>query len=225
MKQVFFILSFLLACATVHAQADSFHVWNKWCSRKDTLLLFRSGNNTIQVYCKGMKPTEYKLKSMDRSLRIGDAQIVDDTLSVLAMPYLGKEKQMRLAILNARTSKVIKMVNFESDSLPQPIARIGNMNDVKEASKSTIVRQTKLRVVFPNSLYSYPYTISSYTFKDSTATGLVNYNVKTFFLTNGVIKAIADAPENTEIIFTNIKAICPECSTRTLPDLRVRLKP
>ncbi|GAA4468745.1 hypothetical protein GCM10023093_26950 [Nemorincola caseinilytica] len=213
-----------MLCAAAHAQTDSFYVWNKWCARRDTLLLFRSGNNAIQVYNKRMKPTEYKLKSLDKTLRIGDPEIVGDTMTVLAMPYLGKEKHMRLAILNARTSKVIKTLYFESDSIPRPVARIGTMNDVKEAAKSTIVRQTKLRVVFPNSLYSYPYTVSSYTFKDSTAKGPVNYNVKTFFLTNAVVKAISEAPDNSEIIFTDIKAICPECATRILPELRIKVK-
>lgn len=171
-----------------------------------------------------MKPTEYKLKSLDKSLRIGDAQITDDTLSVLAMPYPERDRQMRLAILNARTSKVIKTVEFVSDSIPQPVARIGNMGDVKDAAKATIVRQTKLRVVFPNSLYSYPYTVSSYTFKDSTPHGPVNYNVKTFFLTGGVIKAISEAPDSSNILFTDIKAICPECATRTLPDVKVKVR-
>lgn len=224
MKIFYCIALLLLVGLSAHAQTDSIYVWNKWCARKDTLLLFNSGNNTIRVYCKSMKATEYKLKSLDvKALRIGDPEIVNDTMSVLAMPYPAKGKQMRLAILNAKTSKVIKTLNFVSDSIPQPVARIGNIEG-KESFRKNILNQTKLRVVFPNSLYSYPYTISSYTFKDSTAKGPVALNVKTFFLTNAVLKEINEVPENTEVTFTNIKAVCPECATRTLPDLKIKVK-
>lgn len=224
MKSFYFLVVFLLAAACAQAQADSFYVWNKWCARKDTLLLFNSGNNTIRVYCKSMKPTEYKLKSLDiKALRIGTPQIAGDTMSVLAMPYPAKGKQMRLAILNAKTGRIIKTLYFVSDSIPQPIARIGNIEN-KESFRKTILAQTKLRVLFPNSLYSYPYTIVSYTFKDSTAKGPVALNVKTFFLTNAVLKEINEVPENTEVTFTNIKAVCPECASRILPDLKIKVK-
>jgi hypothetical protein len=217
-----FLLLLLPICSG--AQTDSVHVWNKWCARKDTLLLFRSGNNQIRVYCRGMKPSAFTVKSLDKSLRIGTPEVDGDTLSVLAMPFITKEKTMRLAIIDTRTSKVFKTVNFTQDSLPKPVARIGNL-DMKEVARHTLLAQTKLRVVFPQSLYSYPYTVTAYTFKDSTAKGAVTLNVKTFFITNAVQKELAEVPENTEVTFTNIKALCPECATRTLPDLKVKVKP
>jgi hypothetical protein len=216
------IILFLFALQT-QAQTDSFYVWNKWCARKDTLLLFNGGNNTISVYSNKLKPSEYKLKSLDRSLRIGSAEIHGDTMSVLAMPYPVKNKQMRLAILNARTLKVIKTVNFTSDSLPKPKASIGKIQ-LGESYKKTILTQTKLRVYFPNSLYSYPYTIKQYTFRCSTPKGNANIVVNSFFLNTLVLKEISEAPEGTVLEFTNIKALCPECAMRTLDDVHVKIK-
>ncbi len=171
-----------------------------------------------------MKPTEYKLKSLDKSLRIGQPEIKDDTMSVLAMPYVSKSAQMRLAILNAKTSKVIKTVSFTADNIPPLVARLGNIQK-DESFKKTILSQTKLRVVFPNSLYSYPYTIKQYTFKAPTPKGIASIVVNSFFLNTLVLKEINDAAEGTVIEFTNITVTCPECATRILPDLKLKIKP
>jgi hypothetical protein len=144
-------------------------------------------------------------------------------MSVLAMPYPDKDRQMRLAVQDAKTSKTIKILDFMSDDIPQPVARIGNLQG-PEVAKSVLLMHTKLRVEFPGSLYSYPYTVTGYTFKDSTDKGPSTLHARTFFLVTNVMRLISEAPDGTELIFTDIKALCPECSTRTLPDLKFRLK-
>lgn len=223
MKLLISITLLLLTGSAAIAQTDSIYVWNKWCARKDTLLLFYAGNNTIQVYCKGMKPADFKLKSLDKNLRIGAPEIVNDTMSVLAMPYPGKDKQMRLAVLHSKTSKVIKTLLFTGDSIPQPEARIGNIIQ-NESYKKTILSQTKLRAVFPNSLYSYPYTINQYTFRVETPKGVTTVPVNSFFINTTVLRGINDAPDGSILEFTNIKATCPECATRTLQDVKLKIK-
>lgn len=206
------------------AQTDSIYVWNKWCAKKDTLLLFYEGNNTIQVYSKGLNPKDIKLKSLDKTLRIGLPEIKGDTLSVLAMPYHGKDKQMRLAILNAKTQKPLKTLYFTADSLPAPVAQLGSIQQ-RESFRKTVLSQTKLRVIFPNSLYSYPYTVRQYTFTSATSRGRVNMPVANFLLPNAVLRAIGETADGDTITFTSIVATCPECASRTLADLRIRLRP
>jgi len=223
MKYLLLFLLVLVIGGGAAAQTDSIYVWNKWCTRKDTLLLFYAGNNTIQIYCKSMKPGDIKLKSLDKNLRIGQPEITADTVSVLAMPYPGKERQMRLAILNARTSKVIKTLVFTADSIPKPVARVGTIPNT-ESYKKTILTQTKLRVVFPNSLYNYPYTIKQYTFKTQTSKGNVTIPVNNFFLNTPVLRGISETNDGNILEFTDIKATCPDCATRSLDDLKLKIK-
>ena len=205
------------------AQADSFYVSNKWCARKDTLLLFNGSNNIIQIYCKGMKPAEYKLKSLDKNLRIGNTEIKNDTLLVMAMPYMGKDKKMRLNIINSKTGKVIKTLNFVSDSVPKPVAQLGIIKG-GEATQKTILEQMAFKVVFPNSLYDYPYRVKSYTFKIQTSKGSATLPVSGLMVPPNVTQEIGAAPVGTVIEFTNIQATCPECVTRTLDDVKIRIK-
>ncbi len=223
MKLQLLLLFSILTGLHASAQVDSIYVWNKWCARKDTLLLFYSGNNTIQIYCRGTKPAGFKLKSLDKGLRIGPPEIEGDTLSVLAMPYPGKDKQMRLAILNSKTSKLIKTLYFTADTIPRPEARVGSIMNT-ESYKKTILSQTKLRAIFPNSLYSYPYTIKQYTLNTKTPQGIVNIPVNSFFLTTPVLRGISETPDGSVLEFTNIKATCPECAIRTLDDLKLKIK-
>ncbi len=223
MNRLVIFITLLLVGLSAYAQTDSFYVFNKWCSRKDTLLLFTAANNIIQVYSKGMKPGQYKLKSLDKTLRIGTPEIRNDTVSVMAMPYPAKGKKMRLAILNSKTSKVIKTLEFVSDSVPKPTALLGNIKS-GEAPKKKVLEQTVLKVVFPNSLYDYPYHIRSYTFKVQSAKGSATVIVNGIWMTNNVIQEIGEAPEGTTIEFTNIQVTCPECVTRTLEDLKIKLK-
>lgn len=217
----------MLAWATAQcalAQGDSLVVRNKWCSKKDSLLLFYEGNNVIEVFGKGIKPGDIKLKSLDKSLRIGLPEIKGDTLTVLAMPFKGKAKQMRLAILSAKTMKPLKTVEFAADDIPDPIVRLGII-ETNEATRETIQRQTKLRMMFPNSLYSYPYHIKQFTFRTKIPRGQVNLPVNGIFINNNILRAVGETPEGDTITFANIEVSCPECATRILQDLRIRIKP
>jgi GldM C-terminal domain len=223
MKRYLLALLCLLVAQIASAQPDSVYVWNKWCARKDTALLFALGNNTIQIYSPGFSPADIKVKSLDNTLRIGNPEIKKDTLSVLAMPYPAKGKRMRLAILNKKTSKQIKVIDFACDSIPKPVAQIGNLKH-KEAKQKDLLAQTTVKVSFPNSLYSYPYTISQYTFKITHSKGGATIPVRGIFIPRTVLQAIKDAPPGTAAMFTDIKATCPECATRTLDDVNITIK-
>ena len=188
--------------------------------------MFIAGNNMIQVYCHGMRPDEIKLKSLDNTLRIGTPEIKGDTTSVLAMPYVdkkGKNKNMRMAILNKKTSKIIKTINFSCDSIPKLIARVGRIQG-SEAARNDILSQTVMNVVFPNSLYSYPYRIKQYVFKISTPKGGATISANGIFIPKDVLQEIKDAPAGTIAEFTNIKVTCPECVTRTLDDVKLKIR-
>lgn len=225
MRTVLTYLFLLVSCSSLMAQtaSDSIVAWNKWCAKKDTLLLFYGANNTIQVYCKGMKPGEFKLRSLDKNLRIGTPEISGDTASVLAMPYKGKDPLLKLAVLNSKTSKIIGTLIFTADSIPKPAARLGSITH-PESFKKTILSQSKLRVVFPNSLYSYPYTVKQYVFKTTNTKGQVSIPVNSFFLNTPILREIAETPDGNTIAFTEIQVTCPECATRAIDDLRIKIK-
>ena len=65
MKNFMLFIVLLPVCISGFAQSDSVHVWNKWCSRKDTALLFNGGYNVIQIYSRDFKPADIKIKSLD----------------------------------------------------------------------------------------------------------------------------------------------------------------
>lgn len=223
MSRLLLIALLTIATSEVYAQADSLKVWNKWCSKRDTLLLFVEGNNVIQVYSPTLKPSEIKLKSMDKGLRIGNPEIKGDTLTVLAMPFPEKGKTMRLAILNKKNSKQLKVVSFNYDVIPKLVARIGNIQG-SEARRKDILAQSSLKILFPNSLYSYPYSIKQYTFRISTPKEIATIPVKGFLITNDIQKEINQAPDGTVFDITDIKATCPECATRTLDNIKMKIK-
>ncbi len=223
-KIITLVIIFFTGCINAYAQTDSVRVWNKWCSKKDTMLLFTTANNVISVYSPTLKPADIKLKSLDNSLRIGNhPEIKGDTLSVMAMPYPDKGKRMRLAIMYKKTNKIIKTIEFNSDIVPPLVARVGIIK-TNEALRKDILAQMTLKSSFPNSLYSYPYAIKQYTFKVSHEKGSAIINVNGVFLTKDVLQQIKDAPTGTIIEFTGIKATCPECATRTLPDIKLKIK-
>lgn len=223
MKRLVFFVAVILTYTTGFAQSDSVRVWNKWCARKDTALLFNAANNIIEIYSATLKPADIKLKSLDNSLRIGNPEQKGDTLMVMAMPYPAKGKKMRLAVMYKKTGKTIKTVEFASDNVPAPVARVGNIK-TDAAPRKDILTQMFLKAAFPNSLYGYPYDIRQYTFKVSTDKGGAVINVSGSFLSREVLQQIKDAPAGTNVLFTNIKATCPECATRTLPDVNLKIK-
>jgi hypothetical protein len=223
MKTLFIFSAMLAGYISVNAQTDSVRVWNKWCARKDTMLLFTAANNVIEVYSPTLKPADIKLKSLDNSLRIGTPDTKGDTLLAMAMPYPNKGKKMRLAIMYKKTGKTIKTIEFNSDNVPPLVARVGTIK-TPEAPRATILAQTSLKLAFPNSLYSYPYAIKQFTFKAHYDKGGAVINVNGVLLTKDIFQQIKDAPAGTIVEFTGIKATCPECAMRTLDDIKLKIK-
>ncbi len=223
MRLFIFFIAIIVNCTTTFAQTDSIRVWNKWCSRRDTPLLFTAANNVVQVYCPGMKPAEIKLKCSDWAMRIGKPEIKGDTLSVMAMPYPNKGKNMKLTISNAKTNKVLRTVNFGCDSVPKLKTWLGTIR-TSEAYKKDILAQLTLKSAFPNSYYSYPYVIKSYTLRVQSPKGMATLNVNGFFITKDVLQEINNAPVGATVEFINIKATCPECVMKTLDDIKIKIK-
>lgn len=218
---IFICLCLVSLCAI--AQTDSIYISNKWCSGKDTLLLFNAGNNVIQVYSKAFKPSDITLKTLDKTLRIGKPETKGDTTSVLAMPYHADNKPMRLSILNRKTKKVIKTIDFLCADIPAPIACLGKIQTA-EALRKDILAQQALKVVFPKCLYNYPYIVKQYTFTMHHAKGGATIPVLGYYLSKNMLEEIKNAPAGTEVQFTGIKATCPQCVTRDLPDLKIKIK-
>lgn len=223
MKRIALLIALLIGCCCAFAQTDSVQVWNKYCARKDTMLLFTTANNIIGIYSATLKPADIKIKSLDNSLRLGNPEVKGDTTFLMAMPYPAKGKKMRLAILNKKTNKTIKTLECNSDNVPPLVARVGTIK-TNEALRKDILSQMTLKTAFPNSLYSYPYVIKQYTFKVSHEKGSATINVSGFFITKEILQQIKDAPAGTVIEFTAIKATCPECATRTLEDVKIKIK-
>ncbi|MES2703151.1 MAG: GldM family protein [Bacteroidota bacterium] len=218
------VLFLAAVCLGLSAAAqDGIHAWNKWCSSKDTMLLFTTANNEIHLYGANFKPADVTLKSLDKTLRIGTPEIKGDTMTVLAMPYPQAGKPMRLAVVDNKTRKTIKTINCYSDNLPMLEARIGTLAG-PEATKKDILSQMTLKASFPKSLYSYPYKIKQYTFKITTPKGATILTVNSAFLSKEVLAEINNAPAGTELLFTNIKATCPECATRDVADIKMKVR-
>ncbi len=217
------IITLLCLGSSLALHAQAIQVWNKWCAKKDTPLLFNAGNNLIQIYSPVIKPADIKVKSLDKALRIGLPEIKGDTISFMAMPFPEKGKNMRLAIQHKKNSKEIRTVNFVSDSIPQLMAMIGNLKG-NEAMKKDILVQQGLRLYFPNSLYSYPYSIKQYTFKIFTAAESAIIPVRGSFFTKDILAEINKAPAGTVFSITDIKATCPDCGTRNVPEIKMKIK-
>jgi hypothetical protein len=223
MKYLAVLLPIILFSTNAYSQTDSIRLWNKWCARRDTPLLFTAANNIIEIYSPTLRPADIQLKSLDRSLKIGTAEIKNDTLEVMTMPYPEKAKNMRLAINNKKSRKTIKTVNFSCDKVPPLVARVGTITG-HEAPRKEILSQTAIRAHFPNSLYSYPYRIKQYTYHIHTDSVNATITVPNFFLTKDILQTIKNAPVGTVIEFSDIKATCPECVTRTLDNITLKIK-
>ena len=221
-RQSLFMAVLLICSISVFAQKDSIYVWNKWCSRRDTLLLFTASYNVIEVYCPSLQAKDISLKSLDKTLKISNIEIEGDTLTEMAMPYT-IEKPMRLALVNNNTGKVIKTILFTGDEVPNPRARLGHIH-ADEAPKMNILAQVGLKIEFPNSLYSYPYHIKQFGFKTHYNKTDINLTANGYLITKDMENAISNAPVGTIIEFTDIKATCPECVIRTLDNLRLKVQ-
>ena len=222
MKQLLILLFLLTASSSVFAQKDSIYIWNKWCARRDTLLLFTASYNMIEVYSASFKPNEIYLKSLDKTLKISDEEPIGDTLTMLAMPYT-TEKPMRLAIYSKKNNRIIKTVTFNGTEVPDPKARLGYLKDTL-VPRVNILAQVGLKVYFPNSLYSYPYHVKEFGFKTHYDKTDVKLSVKGHLISKDIEQAINKVPVGTVIQFTDIKVTCPECVIRLLDDYRLKVK-
>ena len=220
MKNLLLLTAFLSATCAAMAQADSIYVWNKWCAKADSPVLFATANNMVYVNCKTIKATDLSVKSLDYGLMISQPEIKNDTLSFMAMPYPKKSKRMRLTVTNKRSGKIIRTVNFSCEEPPQPIAKLGTIKGT-DAPKKDIIAQNILRVVFLNSLYSYPYYVKQYTFKTRIAGKDILIPVKGNKITREVMNVLEIAPTGVSLDFVDIKASCPDCSPRDLPNMRI----
>jgi hypothetical protein len=223
MRLTWCTLLFLIFCTCAQAQTSEISVWNKWCIHTDTPVLFSGANNLILIYSPQYKAQDLLVKSLDQSLKIGKPEIKGDTIMLMAMPYLKYSKRMRLAVLDAHTNKTLKTVSFTAESTPQPTARLGTI-PAGEAIRKEMIYQSALRVSFDNSFYNYPYRVKSYVFKVSYTGVNVSIPVKGLLVPTDIVMEIKRAPEGATVTFTDIKATCPECDTRTLPDLNIKIK-
>lgn len=223
MKRLVTLLVSLFAATACFAQADSIYVWNKWCTRADTALLFATANNVVCVYSKTHKAADLQIKSLDNALKIAPPDIKGDTISFMAMPYPKLGKKMRLAITDKATHKVLRTVNFTSAEPPQPAARIGRISGT-EIQKKDLASQKTLQVYFPNSLYCYPYFVRQYTLKTRVAGKDLSATAKGPVFDKEVLRILELAPVGTFLQFTDIKAACLDCEARDLPELRVWVK-
>ena len=221
MKQ-FTVLMLLLCSELVYGKGDSVIVRNLYCARADSMVLFVEGNNVIQVYGAGVSAAELKLKSLDRALRIGDIKQHGDTLTALAMPYT-TAKKLRLAIVNKKTNKIYREVSFVAATIPEPRAKVGALKD-SIVTKKELLNQDNMQMIFPNSLYSYPYRIQKYTFKAQYKDKNISIPVQGLFIPIEVKKAVKELPPNTMVHFTDIMATCPDCAGRQLRDIKILVR-
>lgn len=220
MRWVIILFLLVISRQAVYAQADSIHVWNKWCAKADTPLLFATANNVLCVYSKSIKPANLIVKSMDNALKISAPEIKGDTMCFMAMPYPKLGKKMRLTISDRNTRKVLRTVSFNSEEPPKPVARIGKINGT-DIPKKDLAAQKALQVTFAGSMYCYPYVVKQYTLKTRIAGKDLVAQVKGPLFDKEVQRIIDLAPVGTFLLFTDIKATCAECGDRDLPELRI----
>lgn len=222
MKAFFLCLCTIFFFHATQAQEGKWYIANKYCAKKDSLVVFEGGNNLIQVYNTGMKGADLKIKSMDHSLRMAPEELKGDTVTAWVMPY-AVNKKMKLAIVNKKTGKTLKEVYFVAEKLPEPRARIGKLTDTV-IDKKDLLHQSTISVWFPNSLYGYPYHILSYKFHTKYGDKSATLPVNGTWITTEVLQEIKDVPANTIVEFKEIKCTCPECAIRVLPDLHIKVK-
>jgi len=221
MRQILLAAALLCSIMT-YGKGDSIMVRNLYCAKADSLVLFMEGNNLIQIYAPGIGAANLKIKSLDRALRVGDIKVKGDTLTALAMPY-ASGKRLRLIIADKKTNKLYKEVSFMGASIPMPKAKIGSLKDSVVAKKE-LLNQDNVQMIFPNSLYNYPYRIQKYTFKAQYKDKNISIPVQGLFIPIEIKKAIKELPPNTVVSFTDITATCPDCVGRQLGDIKILVR-
>lgn len=104
MSKFVFLAILLLFSATPSQASDEntgIVVRNRWCSNKDSLIVYEGGFNQIQVYGKDVKASEVRIRSLSSKLRIGETEIKGDTASAIAMP-MDNDEVLKLAVVNKK---------------------------------------------------------------------------------------------------------------------------
>ena len=219
MRKIFFLAHYLLSCAQVFARVDTMVVRNKWCTRTDTVVLYKDGWNMMQVFGGDTDPNDVRFKSLDGDLRFGAQEVKRDTLSALAMPFETGQK-MKIAVVSKKTGRVIKEIYCITEPLPEPQAAVGFLKG-NTVTKKDLLAQSLLRVTYPGSAYSYPYKILSYTFKAFREPASVTKSVDGTFIPLDVQKVVKDLKPGTAVLFSDIIAVCPDCNSRKLKDIKI----
>ena len=216
----FFALALCLFCTSVvYARLDSMLVRNKWCTRTDTIVVYQEGWNMIQVFGGDINPNDVRLKSYDSDLRFGSQDVKRDTLNALAMPFAAGKK-FKIAVVNKKNGHVIKELYCISEAMPEPQASVGFLKG-NTVTKKDLLAQSLLRVIYPGSAYSYPYKILSYTFKAYRSPASITKQVEGTFIPIDIQKIIKDLVPGNAVVFSDIIAVCPECNSRKLKDIKL----
>lgn len=222
MRKWFLSALCLLSFGSAWAHVDTVVVRNKWCTRTDTIELYKDGWNLLQVYGGDVVPGEVKFRSYDGDLKIGVGDVKKDTLSALAMPFeVGKK--FRIAVVEKRSGHLVKDIWCISRPLPEPAPVVGFLQG-NTVTKKDLLAQSLLRVTYPGSAYCYPYKILSYSFKAYRQPASVTKQVEGAFIPLDVQKIIKDLVPGVAVVFSDIIAICPECNSRRLKDIKLVLK-
>lgn len=219
MRNTGFLALCLLCSTAVYARIDTMVVRNKWCSRTDTVVVYRDGWNMIQVFGGGTDPRSVRLKSYDADLKIGTQDVKRDTLYALAMPFATDHK-MRLAVVDKKTGRTIKDIYCIAENMPEPEAVVGFLKG-NTVTKKDLLAQSLLRVVYPGSAYDYPYKILGYTFKAYRDPVSITKQVEGAFIPIEIQKIIKDLKPGRAVVFYDIIAVCPDCNSRKLKDIKL----
>jgi hypothetical protein len=199
------------------------NVRNKWCSSKDSVVVFEGGFNLIQVYGKDVDPKDIRLRSSSGKFKVGDVEVKKDTAQAMAMP-MESEGSYKLSVVSKKTGRVLKEVTVYADSLVAPRAALGYKIKGGTQDKKTILNENYLRIYYLNSTYNYPCKITGYTFKGKKGNTPMTKDVKGNEIPTDIKMLIKDMKSPEVIEFTNITAVCPECYDKTLKDIKIMVK-
>lgn len=136
---------------------------------------------------------------------------------------VGVTKQGICTLRIKLNGKQVFKKEFISDTLSKPIATLGGMYDTA-VSKSRILINPFISVIMPNCFYQHGYYVISF------QAIFINGNDSTFTISKGnylseeQIKLVKSEDKFNKIYFNNIRALCPECRTQSLPPFWIKIE-
>jgi hypothetical protein len=224
--RIFVFLILVLGCAGIcSAQGDSLKITvrNKWCSSKDSVIVYERGFNVIQVYGKDIDPKKITIRSLSSKLRVDLTEVKGDTAQTIAMP-MDVDDVMKLAVVDRKSGRLLKEVRVYGDTLPEPRAILGNKIRGGIVDKKAVLDESYIKVYHHNSSYCYPYRVLRYTFKAKKGNVPMEKQVIGLEIPVDVKQLIKDLPLNGVAEFTDIIAVCPECNERKLKNIKLVVK-